>query len=246
MAAQPNTTLLEIVNLVARSVGHPSTSDVASSADEAILRIAYYANIAGSELSYMHNWQGLNKEGSINIVGDMPGQAQKAFDLPPDFHAFADDTQWSKNTQLPAVGPINPQDWQWLMTRETQITTRMMWRIRNRQLWVKSPSMTPEPFTFEYLSKNWAVDGTSQVPKDTLQASNDYHIYPWQLVVMYTRAKWFENEGYDSTAAYSDFNRAFQYEAGVDKGATALSLVPGSGFPYIDVVRNLPDTGYGT
>ena len=64
-------------------------------------------------------------------------------------------------------------------------------------------------------------------------------------MVMYTRAKWFENEGYDSTAAYSDFQRAFQYEAGVDKGATALSLVPGAGYPYINPVRNVPDTGYG-
>ena len=246
MPAPQYTTLLEVVNLVARSVGHPVTTDVPSSTDEAILRMAYYCNISGSELSYMHAWQGLSKEGNISIVADMPGQTQKAFDLPPDFHAFADDTQWNRSTQLPAVGPINPQDWQWLIVRDAMITTRMMWRIRNKQLWVKSPSMDAQPFTFEYQSKNWAIDGTSLVPKDTMSASNDYHIYPWQLMVMYTRAKWFENEGYDSTAAYSDFNRAFQYEAGVDKGATALSLVPGRGFPYIDVVRNLPDTGYGT
>ena len=173
MPASPNTTLLEIVNLVARSVGHPQTNDVASATDEAILRMAYYANIAGSELAYMHTWQWLSKPGSISVVADMPGQAEKAFDLPSDFHAFADDTQWNRSTQLPAIGPINPQDWQWLVVRNTMITTRMMWRIRNKQLWIKSPMMDPQPFVFEYVSKNWAIDGTSQVPKDNLSASND-------------------------------------------------------------------------
>jgi len=141
MPASPNTTLLEIVNLVARSVGHPVTADVASTADEAILRMAYYANIAGSELAYMHTWQWLSKPGSISVVADMPDQSEKAYDLPTDFHAFADDTMWNRSTQLPAIGPINAQDWQWMIVRNAMITTRMMWRIRNKQLWIKSPSM---------------------------------------------------------------------------------------------------------
>ncbi|MFI5224786.1 MAG: hypothetical protein ACHQX3_11210, partial [Nitrospirales bacterium] len=156
MPASPQTTLLEIVNLVARSVGHPTTSDVASSADEAILRMVYYANIAGSEMAYMHNWQWLTKHGTITVVADMEGQAEKAFPLPTDFHAFVDDTMWNRSTQLPAIGPVNPQDWQWLAVRDAMITTRMMWRIRNKQLWVKSPPVDSQPFVFEYVSKTWA------------------------------------------------------------------------------------------
>ncbi|MFI5223345.1 MAG: hypothetical protein ACHQX3_03725 [Nitrospirales bacterium] len=245
MAAAQYTTLLEVVNLVARSVGHPATTDVPSSTDEAILRMAYYVNIAGSELAFMHNWQWLAKDGLIDVVADFPDQSEKAFDLPADFHAFVDDTMWNRSTQLPAVGPVNAQDWKWLVVRRAMITTRMMWRIRNKQLWIKSPMMDSQPFVFEYVSKMWAVDGTTLVPKDNLVANNDYHLYPWQMFVMFARAKWFENEGYDSTAAYSDFQRAFQYETGSDKGATSLSLVPGTGYPYIDPLRNLPDTGYG-
>lgn len=245
MPAAPQTTLLEVVNLVARSVGHPTVVDVPSSTDEAILRLAYYANTAGNELAYMNNWQWLTKPYEISIFADMPDQTEKAFDLPPDFHAFIDDTHWDRSTQLPAIGPINPQDWQWLIVRKTKITTRMMWRIRNKQLWIKSPPVTPEPLVFEYISKGWAVDGTNGTCKDLMSASNDYHLYPWQLMIMFTRAKWLENEGYDASAAYSDFQRAFQYETGVDKGATALTLVPGQGYPYIDAIKNVPDTGYG-
>ena len=245
MPAAAQTTLLEIVNGVAQSVGHPRTTDVASSQDESILRIAYYANIACTELSYVTNWQWLDKQGEITVVADTPTQAEKAFDLPTDFHAFLDDTQWNRSTQLPAVGPINPQDWQWLIVRKAMITTRLMWRIRGKQLWIKSPPVNPQPFTFEYLSKYWAMDGDTDQPKDLMSKNTDYHLYPWQLPVLYTRAKWFENEGYDSTGAYSDFNRALQYEMGVDKAATALTLVPGAGYPYIDAVKNIPDTGYG-
>lgn len=245
MPAAPRTTLIEVVNLVARSVGHPIATDVTASLDEAIQRLVYYANLAGTELSYMHNWQFLTQSVDMNIVADTPNQTEKAFDLPTDFHAMVDDTQWNRSTQLPAVGPVNSQDWQWLIVRQAKITTRFMWRIRNKQLWIKSPPSTTEVLSFEYLSKNWAVNGTSSVVQDHLTDNADYHVYPWQLMVMYTRAKWFENEGFDATGALVDFNKAFQYETGVDKGASTLNLVPGMGYPYIDAVKNIPDTGYG-
>ena len=240
------TTLIDLVNMVARSVGHPPTNDVAGSTDEAIQRMSYYANLAGSELTTMANWEFLNKEAEISIFADQPDQAEKAFDLPDDFKAMIDDTHWDRSTQLPAIGPINSQDWQWLIVRRTKITTRMMWRIRQRKLWIKSPPVTPEPFTFEYLSKDWAVNGTSFLEQDYLESNTDFHIYPWNLMVALTRAKWFENEGYDSKGAYVDFNKMLAYFAGVDKGATSLSLVPGTGYPYIDAVKNIPDTGYGS
>jgi hypothetical protein len=74
---------------------------------------------------------------------------------------------------------------------------------------------------------------------------NDYHTYPAYLMLLFTRYKWFENEGYDSTGAKNDFDKAFAWFAGTDSGATVLNLVPGSAFPYLTVGRNLPDTGYG-
>jgi hypothetical protein len=120
-----------------------------------------------------------------------------------------------------------------------------MWRLRNKQLWIKSPPATATPFSFEYVSKNWARDADDNSHKDLMSKDADYHIYPWHLVVLLTRQKWLKNEGYDDTAALNDYNNALAAETGSNTGATALSLVPGVGYPYLNPERNLPDTGYG-
>ena len=248
MPAPKYTSLLEIVNQVARSVGHPTVTDVVSSQDEAIQRLAYYANLSGSELIYMHPWADLSKTATISIVADTPGQEQKGFDLPTDYKCMMDSTQWDKGNQMPAIGPINEQDWQWLTVRSTTISTRFLWRIRQSQLWVKSPPTTPASFTFEYRSKYWAISvgSSGEVPSELMEQSADYHVYPWQLMTLFTRWKWFENEGYDSAGPRDAFLRALEFEKANDLAAAPLSLVPGRGYPYITMDRNIPDTGYGS
>lgn len=250
MAAPTGATLLEIVNTVARSVGHSQVTTAVASTDEAILRLVYYANLACKELVYMNNWQMLSQTATINVVAAVAGDVQSSFALPADFKCMIDDTHWNKSTQLPAIGPITPQDWQWLIVRSAQITTRFMWRIRDGLLWVKSapPPGSPQIFTFEYMSKYWAYT-QSTVPDSTvfeMTKDADYHIFPVDLVTLYTRVKWFENEGYDPSSAAADFMKAFNWECGTDKGATVLSLVPsGRAYPYISN-GNAPDTGFGS
>lgn len=246
MAAQPHTKLIEVVTIVAQSVGHPVPADVASSADAAIIRMGYYANEAGTELAEMNKWQETQKRTELSIVAVTPGSDEEGFDLPTDFGSFTDDTQWDRSSQLPAIGPVNPQDWQWLVVREAMITTRFMWRIRLGQLWIKSPPSVATPFSFEYQSKNWARDADTDAEIDYMVKNGDYHVYPWHLVVLLTRLKWLANEGYDTAQAQKDFDKALASKSGSNLGATALSLVPGVGYPYLSPDRNLPDTGYGS
>jgi hypothetical protein len=228
-------------------VGHPATADVATSTDEAIGRLVYYANQAGAELMWAHDWNHLTKPYSMDIVGDSSTQVEKAFDLPDDFANFIDDTHWNRSTQLPALGPVTPQDWQWLVVRDAKITTRFMWRLRGGKSWIKSPPYpTAQKFVFEYLSKRWAVDGDApNEPLELMTKNSDYHEYPWNLMVLLTREKWLKNEGYDSASALADYMKALEFWTGGDLGATALSLVPGGGYPYLNPIRNLPPSGYG-
>lgn len=243
---EPKAQLINTINMVATSVGHPRTNDPVGTTDEAILRMVYQANAACIDLMTMADWQVLSNTATISIFSDTPGQVEKAFDLPADFFAMVDDSHWNRSTQLPALGPVNSQDWQWLIVRQAKVTIRFMWRLRDGKLWIKSPPDSPQDLTFEYIQKNWAIDGQNGFGKSYMDKNEDYHLFPWQLVVYFTRAKWLESEGYDAGEAQKDFKRAFDYFTGTDKGATALSLVPGVGFPYLDAIRNLPDTGYGT
>jgi len=236
---------IEIVQLVAQAVGHPKPVDVAGSQDEAVLRLGWYANQACTELAIKCDWNELTFPYTISIFNDYVGQPEKAFDLPADFYGFLDNTQWNRSTQLPAIGPVTPQDWQWLVVRQALITTRFMWRLRNGQLWIKSPPESPQPFVFEYTSKNWCVDGLTGATKDLMSNNSDYHVYPWDVVVLLTRSKWLKNEGYDNKAAQDDFEQALAARMGSNLGNTSLNLVPGGGYPYLNANNNAPDTGYG-
>jgi len=244
-APAAQTSYIEIVQLVAQSVGHPKPTDVAGSQDEAVLRMGWYANQACTELATMANWNELIKPYTISIFNDYVGQPEKSFELPADFYGFVDNTQWNRSTQLPAIGPVTPQDWQWLVVRQALITTRFMWRLRNGLLWIKTPPESPQPFVFEYTGKNWCIDGVTGVEKDLMTNNSDYHVYPWDVVVLLTRVKWLKNEGYDSTQAERDFSRTLEAREGSNFGNATLNLVPGGGYPYLNANRNAPDTGYG-
>jgi hypothetical protein len=246
MAAPAFTTYIEATNLALQSVGHPTTTDVASSVDEAILRMGFYVNQSCNELLYQYDWQELMAPYEISVIADFADQVEKAFDLPVDFANFIDDTHWNRSMQLPAIGPVSPQDWQWMVVRRAKVTTRFLWRIRGGKLWIKSPPVAAQPLVFEYLQRTWARDGLTDAPKELMTLNSDYHVFAWNLVVLLARAKWLEQEGYDSSAAKADFQKAMDFYTGGDKGATALSLVPGVGYPYINAVRNIPPTGFGT
>jgi hypothetical protein len=245
MPAAAHTTLIEIVNFVAQSVGHPATQDVTNTSDEAIGRMVFYANQACNEILYAHDWNHLTKPLSMAIVASTPNAKEEGYDLPPDFANFIDDTHWNRSTQLPALGPVTPQDWQWLVVRDAKITTRFMWRLRGGQIWIKSPPNTPQTLVFEYLSKNWAFNGDTNTPQEVMVNNADYHGFPWNIVVLGTRAKWLKNEGYDASMAEADLAKALEFWTGGDLGATAQSLVPGGAYPYLNPIRNLPPSGYG-
>lgn len=247
MPATPYTTYIEVVNEAAKSVGHPVTTDVPGSTDEAILRMGYYANQACQELLYLANWQNLVRVHSMAVQAVVPGESERGFALPTDFERFLDDTHWNSSTQLPALGPISAQEWRWLQhaVGASGAVTRFMWRRREGLLYIKSPPTAAENLTFEYMTKNWARDADDDSEKYLMSKNGDYHTFAWNLVILLTRLKWLDNEGYDTTSAERDFKKALESYTGNDQGATVLSLVPGGGgFPYLSE-RNIPPSGYG-
>jgi hypothetical protein len=124
----------------------------------------------------------------------------------------------------------------------------LYWQRRQDQLWVLNPPF-PSPVTFEYMyiTRGQVIDQDDPaIIKNVATKNGDQFILDSYLITLLGRCKWLEWKGFDSAAATRDFLIAFNSRVGADKGAPVLSISRVYGFPYIDPMSSLPDTGYGS
>ncbi len=238
--------LSAIVQNVAAMVGFPVPSDPAGSTDPAVQQMVQACNMAGIELLSMYDWQELIKSFDINIVADSPGQREKSFALPEDFFDWIDQTNWNATNQLPSLGPVSPQMWQQLLIRTTLPTLSFYWQVRDSRLYVLAPPSSTQVMKFFYLSQAWVRDqDQSDLYKNRIVKNGDVALLDATLMTLYTRVKWLEIKGLDSSAAMRDFQVAYENRKGAEKGSPVLSMARDFRFPYIQPLSNTPDTGYG-
>jgi hypothetical protein len=239
-------TLSAIVQNVAGMVAFPTPSDPAGSTDPAVQQMVQAVNMSGIELLSMYDWQELVKNYQIPIQQDTSGQKEKAFDLPEDFFDWIDQTNWNATTQFPSLGPVSPQMWQQLLIRTTLPTLSFYWQVRDSKIYVLAPPSAPQTMNVFYLSQAWVRDADdSTLYKNRVTKNGDTVLLDATLVTLYTRVKWLEMKGLDSSAAMRDFQISFENRRGAEKGAPVLSMARDFRFPYISPLVNTPDTAYG-
>jgi len=240
-------TLSAIVQNVAALVSYPTPADPAGDSDPAVQQMVQSVNLAGIDLLAMADWQELTKTYSLSIAADSPGQSEKAFDLPEDFYAFVDQTQWNSSMQWPAIGPVSPQMWQQLLIRQTLPTLSFYWQVRDNKIYILSPPTSAQTLTFYYQSIAWVRDqDNSDLYKNRASKNGDTILLDSYLTTLLARVKWLEMKGLDSSAAMRDFQVNYENRKGNEKGANVLSMVREHRFPYIQPLTNTPDTGYGS
>lgn len=239
-------TLATIVRDLSVMVGFPKPADPAGSEDPAVCQMVTAVNMAGADMMNLYDWQNLVKQGEIEIKADFDGQKSKAFDLPGDFWCFIDQTQWNQNTQLPALGPVSPQAWMQLEVRNPKVVMTFMWQIREGKLWIQSPPTSPQKFVFMYMSRGWVRDADNpDLYKNLASKNGDKILFDDYLMVLLSRVKWQQIKGFDAAAAMSDFRLNYENRKGKAKGAPVLSMVSNTSMPYLNILTNVPDTGYG-
>ncbi len=239
-------TLSAIVQNVASMVAFPVPNDPAGSEDPAVQQFVQAANMAGIELLTMYDWQELVKNYQIPIASDISGQKEKAFPLPEDFFDWIDQTNWNATTQFPSLGPVSPQMWQQLLIRTTLPTLSFYWQVRDNSIYVLAPPNSPQVMNVFYLSQAWAQDQDDPtLYKNRITKNGDKALLDATLITLFTRVKWLEMKGLDSSAAMRDFQIAYENRKGAAKGAPVLSMARDFRFPYIQPLVNTPDTGYG-
>lgn len=241
-----DTSLSAIVQNVAQMVSYPVPSDPAGSSDPSIEQMVQAVNLSGLDLMALYDWQELTKTYQISIEADTSNQIQKAFDLPEDFYEWVDQTQWNSTNQWPAIGPISPQMWQQLIVRQVLPTLSFYWQVRDNKLYIMAPPTSAQTLTFFYQSQAWVRDQDNpDLYKNRATKNGDIILLDSFLVTLYTRAKWLEMKGLDSSAAMRDFHVNFENRRGQEKGAPVLTMAREYRFPYIQPLSNTPDTGFG-
>ena len=235
-----------IVNRVAAECGIEPVEDAYSSQDPSFVQLRYLLNTAGEELILAYPWNLLIKEHQITTSSADSGD----YPLPDDFLYMINQTGWERRENIPLFGPLSPQEWQYLLGRDL-VTSTIYASFRLQEgLFKIFPQPPPDNLDihYEYVSKNWVSDAAMPTPtyKDSVSALTDQPLFDKTLISRYLKVKFLEAKGFDTTKAQDDFNQTFGFLTGSDKGAKVLSAGGGyRGFPYLNIYRNLPDTGYG-
>jgi hypothetical protein len=239
-------TLSAIVQNVAGMVAYPVPADPAGSEDPAVQQMVQAANMAGNELLSMFEWQELIKNYQIPIQADSNGQKEKGFPLPEDLYRWIDQTNWNATTQFPSLGPVSAQMWQQLLIRTTLPTLSFYWQVRDNKIYVLAPPNSPQTMNVFYVSAGWVRDqNDATLYKNRMTQNGDVSLLDATVITLYTRVKWLEMKGLDSSAAMRDFNIAFENRKNSEKGAPVLTMARDFRFPYIQPLINTPDTGMG-
>ena len=240
-------TLYDITREVATMVGLAKPKDPAASSDPNLQQLVSAVNQAAQDMFNLYDWQQLVKRYEIEIFADEPGQREKAFDLPQDFWAFIDQTQWNKDTRLPAIGPISPQMWMQINVRMPMVVLTFLWQIRDDKLWIQSPPEKAQTLTFMYISRGFVKDADNpDLLKNQADKNDDVIFFDRYLTTLLARAKWQAMKGLDASSSMQDFRTNYEIRKGKRQGAPVLSTTTGGGLPLLNMLTNIPDTGFGT
>lgn len=226
------------MSLVSEDITNPYTST-----DANILLLTSLLTTAGKEIIREHQWsQSLNLRTFSTVAGT------SVYDLPADYLRMVDQTGWNRTTTFPMGGPLTHQQWEYITSRGANITTRLLFRFRNRKLEFVNGTSTPgsQTVAYWYMSSYWVqATGETSGNKAKPTAYDDTILFDSHLMNLALKLKFKREKGFDSTAVQQDYDRALSAEMRNDTPAPVLSLNgPTSPERLIDSL-SVPDTGFG-
>ena len=178
-----------------------------------------------------------------NSAGFTVSFAQTKYALPSDYLKPVNRTQWDKTRHWEMLGPVTPQQWQWLKSGFIATGPRIQYRLLGGTFQIWPMIVANEYLGFEYYANSWAASsaGTAQT---TFQADTVGCIFPDNLMIAGLKLKYFMLKGFDSTAFQAEFREALSAARGADKGGQTLAM---SGVPTNILINlsNVPDSSYG-
>jgi hypothetical protein len=234
--------LLTIIAQVCGRLALTVPTTVVGSTDSQVTQLYTLANKAGLDLAQAFNWQALVEEQTFVTTAT----TVQANAIPSDFDRFIPNSFFNRTTMRPIIGPVTPQQWQWLIAQPAYSTVYLMYRERGGQFLMGPPSTPPpagDTIAFEYISENWAKSAAiTPVPQSSFLADTDTSYLDENLIAdavvwMFLRAK---------GLSYAEEMTTYRAEPRPGHGAGRRVHHAGSLSPRpVDINRvNLPDGNF--
>lgn len=240
-------TVTNILNRTAVELGFSPSTDPLTDNNNLFIQLHYLMNSTAEELMDMYPWQELTKEHSITTDA---ATDDGTYTLPSDFKYMIPQTGWERANDYPLKNPLSPQQWQYLKGRSLDSNlVYANFRIKQREFSILPDNPVPDALEiyFEYMSDLWLQDGAEPTTYyNEINSGSDICLLPKTTVIKLLKCKWLESKGFDSQKAREDFAVNFLSATGNNKSAPMLNAGAGHQYPYLDIIRNTPDTGYGS
>ena len=211
-------TLLEVVQDLCGRQNLPVPATVVGTSDPQVRQIQRLLEEEGNDLSSRGGWEVLTFETSWTTTAT-EDQGAIATLAPNGFRYIKNKTIWDRSTRLPVCGPLDSQDWQAL---KAVVATgpRYQWRIRGGQLLVNPSAVAGESWYFEYVSKNWILNGATYKRRFTVDT--DTILLPDDLCLQGLRWRWKKEKGFDYAEDFRTYEMQVKDAIGRDGGKPDL------------------------
>jgi len=151
------------------------------------------------------------------------------YSMPVDFRKFLNDTQWDRTNHWQLIGPVSPQQFEWLQSGIVSVGPRRRWRQIDRapyfRIWPPPSADNDAPATlaYEYLTYYWvtAADGT---PKAAYTLDTDLCVFPDDVMVTGLKLKFYQAKLFDTTHLMREHQMAKDKSMAGDGGAATLNM----------------------
>ena len=241
-------TAQQIISQVAVEVGLRKTSDPFAESDPAYEQMVFLSNSCGQELLMEVEWGILRRE--EEFVTDAATNPEGIYDLPADYEYMIDQTGWEQTQRVPLFGPASPQFWAYLKGRNLVTSTiYAQFRLTEGKLYL-FPQPPPDGLViqYEYISNNWVAAGDDPgAYRNSVETSGDTILYNAYLFERLLKLRFLEARGFDTEKASDTYATALENWKGNDKSAPILNAAGGGWqYPYLEPLRNTPDSGFGS
>lgn len=216
------------------SVDVPS-SFIGSNLPTAKLCVAL-VNRAGRSLERTHRFNALIMEHTFTTV-----DGTAAYNLPSDFRAFANMSEWDRTNQKPIRGGISSAKWQHYQSGIVNNTINRWYMIRANQFHIyPTPDVTGDTIAFDYYTKYW-VDPVSAADSAFYGLDTDLSLLDEQLLTLDLKWRFLASKGFPAEIEYKEWTYLLAHVMADQKGSAALNLGVSSESQF----DNMPEDGFG-